>query len=109
MLELIDKLKRTQALNEVAIEKIIQMVTQEVVKQLKNNGVTVTTGQAGQGSIQRKTERIDMGKFKTPILTEKHINRLHELTGKVIIPQGTIITPKAREIAKRKQIFIEIE
>jgi hypothetical protein len=85
-----------QTLNEVAIENIIQMVTQEVVRQLKNNGVTVTAGQAGCGSIQRKTERIDMGKFKTPILTERHINRLHELTGKIIIPRGTIVTPKAR-------------
>ena len=106
-------------MNEVAIENIIQLVTQEVIKQLKSSGVTVTAGQAGaavanalnadQSSIQSKTERIDMSKFKTPVLTEKHINRLHELTGKIIIPRGTVITPKAREITKRKQIFIEIE
>ena len=100
-------------MNEVSIEKIIQLVTQEVVAQLKSSGVTVTADHTVAGiaesCIQRKTERIDMGKFKTPILTEKHINRLHELTGKIIIPRGTIITPKAREITKRKQIFIEIE
>ena len=100
-------------MNEVSIEKIIQLVTQEVVAQLKSSGVTVTAGHTAAGiaesCIQRKTERIDMGKFKTPVLTEKHINRLHELTGKIIIPRGTIITPKAREITKRKQIFIEIE
>jgi hypothetical protein len=106
-------------LNEVSIENIIQMVTQEVVKQLKSSGVTITAGRTGMAvanalgdsscRIQSKTERIDMSKFKTPVLTEKHINRLHELTGKIIIPQGTLITPKAREITKRKQIFIEIE
>jgi hypothetical protein len=109
------------ALSKVAIDKLIQLVTQEVVTQLKAKGVTVTfdSCQVGNGianiiagnhdSIVRRSERVDMGKYKTPILTEKQINRLHELTGKIIVPLGTLITPKAREIAKRKQIIIEIE
>lgn len=108
-------------MNEVSIEKIIQLVTQEVVSQLRNNGVTVTINPAAAGrgitnalagggcSLQRRTERVDMSKYKTPILTERHVGRVHELTGKIIIPRGTIVTPKARETAKRKQIFIEIE
>lgn len=101
-------------MNKVSIDELIKLVTQEVVKQLKANGVAVTLDpcQSGNGpghaSIQGRTERIPMGKYKTPILTEKQMNRLHELTGKVIVPQGTLVTPKAREIAKRRQIIIEI-
>ncbi|MBI9016155.1 MAG: hypothetical protein JEZ07_02725 [Phycisphaerae bacterium] len=108
-------------MNQVSLEKIIQLVTQEVVAQLKKNAVVVNINSAELGAniansfsqqgkcIQTKTERIDMGKYKTPVLTERHINKLHELTGKIIIPCGTIITPKAREIVKRKQIVIETE
>ena len=108
-------------MSKVSIDKLIQLVTQEVVAQLKSNGVTVTfdSCQVGNGianiiannndSVQRRTERINMSKYKTPILTERQINRVHELTGKIIVPLGTLITPKAREIAKRKQIIIEIE
>lgn len=101
-------------MNKVSIDELIQLVTQEVVRQLKANGVAVTLDPSqpgrrlGHTCIQGRTERIDMGAYKTPILTEKQMNRLHELTGKIIVPQGTLITPKAREIAKRKQITIEM-
>ena len=112
---------RIQGLNEVSIDMVIQQVTQEVVSQLKKAGIKVTLkpGQTGTGiinaltddtgGVQRRTERIDMSKYKTPVLTERHIHRLHELTGKIIIPSGTLITPKARETAKRKQILFETE
>jgi len=50
-----------------------------------------------------------MSKYKTPILTENHIQRLHELTGKVIIPQGTIVTPKAKELLKEKNLSLQIK
>jgi len=108
-------------LNEVSIDTIIQQVTQEVVRQLQIKGVTITSG-SGQlakeasnvvgdrtNCIRLRTERIDLSKYKTPVLTERHIDRLHELTGKIVVPHGTIITPRARETAKRKQIFIETE
>ncbi len=104
-------------MNGVSIDKIIQLVTHEVVKQLKANGVPVIIDPkiTGTGianalvSNPSKSERIDMSKYKTPILTERHISKLHELTGKIFIPHGTLITPKARETAKRNNILIEME
>jgi ethanolamine utilization cobalamin adenosyltransferase len=47
-----------------------------------------------------------MKKYRTPVLTEDHIRRLHELTGEIIIPRGTVITPKARELVRKNQIII---
>lgn len=108
-------------MSQISIEKIIEAVTLEVVKQLKQNGMTVTvdSGKVGGsvaqalmsdcGGVKNKTERIDMSNYKSPVLTEKHIDKLHELTGKIIVPCGTIITPKARESAKRKSISIVFE
>ena len=94
---------------EINIEKIIQIVTKQVVKELQSSGVKITYN-SGSGvnhqALHTKTETIDMSKYKTPILTENHIRRLHELTGEVIVPEGTVITPKAREMIKDKRIEI---
>jgi len=50
-----------------------------------------------------------MDKYRTPILTENQIRRLHVLTGEVIIPNGTVITPKARELLKEKGITVVLD
>ncbi len=94
---------------EINIEKIIQLVTKQVVEELRSSGVKITYN-SGSGvnhqALRTKTETIDMSKYKTPVLTENHIRRLHELTGEVIVPEGTVITPKAREMIKDKRIEI---
>ena len=50
-----------------------------------------------------------MSSYRTPVLTENHIQRLHPLTGEIIVPQGTVITPKARELIKVKQILVTMK
>ena len=97
---------------EINIEYIIQLVTKQVVKELQTRGVNVNfnTGQGVlQDALRTKTETIDMSKYKTPVLTENHIRRLHELTGEVVIPEGTVITPKAREMIKDRKIGVRVE
>ena len=102
----------------VSLEKIVTLVVQQVVQELAKNGIqVVSTGSSGnktsvntgfQGLIS-KSERIDMSKYKSPVLTENQLNKLHELTGEVIIPKGTVITPKARQIIQKKQLQITFE
>ena len=100
---------------EISLQKLIELVTAEVVKELKKQGVQIVdaTGKnvsnTQMHSYQTKTERIDMSKYKSPILTENHIKQLHELTGNLIVPQGTIITPKAKELLKEKNLTLQIE
>ena len=100
---------------EISIEKLVSSVTAEVMKELTKQGVKVTSksgkiSQTGQvNGLRNKCQRIDMSKYRTPILTEKHIRRLHELTGQVRIPSGTVITPKAKELIKEKQINVVID
>ena len=100
---------------EISLEKLIGLVTAEVVKELKKQGVSVVDSSGNNASTNKtcnnrtKSEQIDMSKYKTPILTENHINRLHELTGNVIIPEGTIVTPKAKELIKEKNLSLQIQ
>ena len=85
---------------QISIEELIVKITREVIRELKTQNITVTFDTPIQNNMfnpSTKTETIDMSKYKTPILTDQHIQRLHELTGEIIIPKGTIITPKARE------------
>ncbi len=97
---------------EIDLEKLINLVTAEVIKELKKQGVqaVVSSEKHAQNfqmsSLRTKSEEIDMSKYKTPILTENHMRKLHDLTGEVVIPKGTIITPKAKEIIKEKKIAI---
>ena len=97
---------------EIGLEKLISLVTAEVIKELKKQGVQAValSEKSAQNSqvngLRTKSEEIDMSKYKTPILTEKHIRKLHDLTGEVVIPKGTIITPKAKEIIKERKISI---
>jgi hypothetical protein len=94
---------------EIEINILIQKVTAQVISELQTRGVQVVhKGTAGDyvQSLKTKSEKIDMKKYRTPVLTEDHIRRLHELTGEIIIPRGTVITPKARELVRKNQIII---
>jgi ethanolamine utilization cobalamin adenosyltransferase len=88
------------------------MITANVIKELKKQGVEIVSGNGVYGKknpqegLRTKTETIDMTKYRSPVLTENQIRRLHELTGEILIPTGTVITPKALELIKEKQISI---
>ena len=100
---------------EITLEKLISLVTAEVVKELKKQGIQVISSSDNNGlgvstdSLRTKSEKIDMSRYRTPVLTEIHIRRLNELTGEVLIPKNTIITPKAKEIIKEKRLIITRE
>ena len=106
-------------MNEVSLEKIVDLVVQEVVKELVKNGVKIVGAHANNFKIsdhhnhdyglRTKVEHIDMSNYKTPLLTERHIRKLHELTGEIIIPVGTIITPKAKEAIRTQKININYQ
>ena len=94
---------------EIDIENIIQIVTRQVVKELQDKGVKVKFSPGNDislNALRTKTETIDMSKYKTPVLTENHIRRLHELTGEIVVPCGTVITPKAREMIKDRKLVV---
>jgi hypothetical protein len=94
---------------EVNIEQIIQLVTKHVIRDLQNRGIKIKEGSVSFSNphvLKTKSERVDMSRYKTPILTENHIRRLHELTGEVVVPEGTVITPKAKEMIKDRHIVI---
>lgn len=100
---------------EVSVEKLVVLILKEVLRELKQQNITITgisnvdhSNQRGN-DLRTKVEKIDMKKYVTPIVTENHIQRLHELTGEIIVPKSTIFTPKARELIREKKLVITKE
>jgi hypothetical protein len=85
------------------IEEIVRRVVQEVLQELS---VSQTAGYYG---FKNKSERLDFSGYKTPVVTERHIHHLHELTGEIVVPEKTVITPKARDIIREKRIKVRLE
>jgi len=94
---------------EISLQKIIEIVTEEVIKELIKKGIKIDE------SFIRKTEHknnnnksfeIDMRRFKTPIVTENILGSIDKNINKIIVPAKTIITPGARHIVKKNKLTI---
>ena len=93
---------------EISLEKIIEIVTREVIKELIKSGVVIDQASLGleeHGSKKRSLE-MDMSGFKTPVLTENNLGVLEDHICEVIVPANTIITPGARGVIKNKELTI---
>jgi hypothetical protein len=85
------------------IEKIVRRVVKEILQEMSVSAASDHTG------FQNKSERINFNGYKTPVVTERFILHLHELTGEIIIPKKTVITPKARDLIREKGIKVRME
>jgi hypothetical protein len=97
--------------NDLSLEKIVQLVTREVIREMGRRGTVPLQTPAGPTAALDPTTsvRIDMRSYKTPIVTEHALNRLHERTVTVIIPAGAIITPRAKELMRERNISVVFE
>ena len=84
------------------IEKIVRRIVNEVLQEMSLSAACDT-------GLKNRSERINFNGFKTPVLTERFLVHLHELTGEIIIPKKTVITPKARDLIREKGIKVRLE
>ena len=83
------------------IEEIVRRIVKEVLDEISSQPIAANDG------FKNKSERPDFSGYKTPVVTERHIQRLHELTGEIVVPKNTIITPKAHDVIREKGIRIK--
>ncbi len=88
---------------EIGLEKLIELVTRAVIKELANKGINVVAGNNGPNkSIGEKIVKADMSGYKTPILSEMSFRSLGSEVTTLMVPPKTIITYGANiEIKKR--------
>ena len=96
---------------KISIEKLVEIIVIEVVAELSKIGIEpdfsgiVKAGDLSKMKYQKKQE-IDMSAYKTPILTEYILESIDQNINEIIIPKGTVFTPGAREIIKKRKFII---
>ncbi|MDR3628457.1 MAG: hypothetical protein P4L45_16550 [Ignavibacteriaceae bacterium] len=97
---------------KIKIEKLIEIITTEVIAELTRLGVEIDYTPTGEkklntaGSRRKLCEIIDLKNYKTPVLTENHLESLSPEVMEIEIPKGTIITPGARDLIKKRNLRI---
>ena len=96
---------------KINIENLVEIITKEVIKELLKIGVELDfskemkAGNLSNNGNQKKQE-IDMSGYKTPILTEYALESIGRDVNEIIIPKGTVFTPGARDIIKKRNVII---
>jgi hypothetical protein len=93
-------------IGEGGLESIVRRVTQEVWQELARKGITIP---ATPALLPDGTVRIDMSRYRTPLLTERAIAGQYPRSNNVAVPKGTIVTPRAKELLREKNIGIVFE
>ena len=97
----------------LSIEELVNKVVAEVLAELVRRGVKVdfsSTPQAAVRTIQAQSEHVyvvDMSGFRSPVLLESHLLSLAPTIKEIVIPEGTIITPGARDILRKKNLLLK--
>jgi hypothetical protein len=99
---------------EINIEKLIEIIVREVIKELLKHGELPDFfisepmhGSSGRNRIKKKDPTvIDMSNYKTPLLTEEQLKCLDPGITEITVPIGTIITPGAKDIIKKRNLIL---
>jgi hypothetical protein len=112
-------LKGVRILESIDLETIVRRVAEQVIRELKNQGIRiVSSGPAGRPSGSSGSGnagdgppvlRPDLSGYKTPVLLERHLLKLAEPVGVLVVPRGTVISPRAKERLRDRNIQVRFE
>lgn len=88
------------------IEEIVRRATKEVWQELTRRGVELP---AAAAALPDGAVRIDLSGYRTPLLTERAVARMHARSNTAVVPRGTIVTPRAKELLREKNINVIFE
>ena len=93
----------------ISLEEIVALVIKEVVLELSKKGIHIDSeisNVTNFGASKRKI-KMDMKKYKTPLLTEASILELGLEIEEIEVPEKTIITPSAFDLIRERKIIIK--
>lgn len=98
----------------LSIEELVNRVVVEVLAELSRRGVKVDFGSPQDAPFTTSSPRnssvhvVDMSGFRSPVLLESHLLLLAPEVKEIAVPAGTVITPGARDIVKKKNLILKI-
>lgn len=93
---------------KVSLEHIIELVTREVIRELRARGYEVeeTSREVKTAPKTNPVLEPDMSAFRTPLLTEHHLTGICSKVKEIRVPAKTIITPGAKDLIRKKNLTI---
>jgi len=97
---------------KISLEDIVAMVVKEAVAELSKQGIEIEMGNSSFSqnisfSQKEKTQhKMDLSKFKTPLVTEEEILNLSSSVKEIIVPKGTLLTPNARDLIRKRKLTL---
>lgn len=96
-----------------SIEELVNRVVAEVLAELSRRGAKVDFGPP-QKSPQKvavpanaSAHVVDMSGYRSPVLLESHLLSLAPEIKEIAVPSGTVITPGARDIIRKKNLILK--
>jgi hypothetical protein len=97
----------------LSIEELVNRVVAEVLAELSRRGVKVDFGLPHNTPVKTASppntsvHTIDMSGFRSPVLLESHLLSLPPEVKEIAIPAGTVMTPGARDIVRKKNLILK--
>lgn len=94
------------------MEELVNKVVAAVLAELSRRGVKVDFGppqKSGTTPISSSnagSHVVDMSEFRSPVLLERHLLSLAPEIKEIAVPAGTVITPGARDLLRRKKLTL---
>jgi hypothetical protein len=95
------------------MEELVNKVVAAVLAELSRRGVKVDFGLPHKSNTKTAAPPssavhvVDMSGFRSPVLLERHLISLASEVREIGVPAGTVITPGAREILRRKNLILK--
>ena len=97
----------------LTIEELVNKVVAEVLAELSRRGLKLDSAPRQSAPLKTAStppttvHRIDMSGFRSPVLLESHLLSLSPEIKEIAIPAGTVVTPGARDIIKKKNLALK--
>ncbi|HCA81124.1 MAG TPA: hypothetical protein DEP53_15445 [Bacteroidetes bacterium] len=106
----------------LSMKELVNKVVAEVLAELSRRGVRVKFGSPQRSSepaaslsnvanvanmANTAVHVVDMSGFRSPVLLESHIASLGPEVKEIVVPCGTVVTPGAREMMKKKNLKLK--
>jgi hypothetical protein len=96
-----------------SMEELVEKVVAAVLAELSRRGVKVNFGAPQKGNFKpspppsSSVHVVDMTGFRSPVLLERHLLSLGPEIREVEVPAGTVVTPGARSILRKKNLTLK--
>jgi hypothetical protein len=97
----------------LTMEELVNKVVAAVLAELSRRGVRVDFAPPQKShftttSLPNSTVHvIDMSEFRSPVLLERHLLSLAPEVKEIAVPAGSVITPGARDLLRRKKLMLK--